>query len=122
MDKLPPGPRRLGTRWREVLRLAPLVHRKVHSTVIALEADARLVIEFRQRGFTGSLAYPLRPDGAGTVLRQQQTLHPRPLMRPFAGVVRELFGPRLTSRLNDIKAVAGGLTLSVKWIEPGRRE
>ncbi len=77
MVKTPPGPTRAGTRWREVVRLAPWTTLTVWSEATAVQPGQLLAMTFRGPGMRGDLTYTLRPVEGGTMLlRQRETLTP----------------------------------------------
>lgn len=105
MVKEPSGPTGLGTAWREVVRLGPLVSMTIHSTVTAIEQDRRLAMDFHSRAFRGCLEYVLEPVDCGTRLRQRQALQPHWWLRPLAGPIVRRFAGRVEARLVGIGAL-----------------
>ncbi len=104
-DKLTKGPSRLGTRYREVIRVLPGWHIKNQAEIIRLEPDARLdlLYAFRRGNMHGVLSYRLTPTSQGTLLVQQQSLHLRGWLRLFTLPVFLLFGRQVRRRLADIQ-------------------
>jgi len=103
MDKIPRGPTRVGTRWREVVRLGPWARMTVWSEVTAVEADRMLAERFWGAGMRGTLAYIIRPDDGHTVLRQQEHLDAVGWLRPFGGLIARILAPRLHRRLLAVR-------------------
>ena len=103
MEKIPPGPTTVCTRWREVIRLGPFLTMTTWSEVTALEPSRRIEERFRGRGFTGTLRYTIEPVEGGCTLRQQQTITPRGLLRLFAGPMGRMFEPRMRGHLEAIR-------------------
>jgi len=103
MEKIPPGPTTVGTRWREVIRLGPFLAMTMWSEVTAIEPGRRLEERFRGPWITGRLVYSIEPDEAGCVLRQQQTITPHGPLRLVAGRMDLMFRPRVTARLEAIR-------------------
>lgn len=103
MVKDPPGATAVGTRWREEIRLAPMVRMVVWSEVTELDPGRCLSMVFHQRGFSGRLTYTVQADRDGSILRQQESLQLRWLLRPLAGVVERALRSRLEERLDDIR-------------------
>lgn len=104
MEKIPPGPTRVGTRWREVVRLAPFVSMTIWSEVTAFEPGRRLEETFRGPWLRGSLAYTIEPLPEGCRLRQRQTLNPHGPLRLMARLMGRMFRPRMAARLESIRA------------------
>jgi hypothetical protein len=111
MEKIPAGETAVGTRWREVIRLAPFVRMTIWSEVTALEVDRRLEERFRGPGFAGTLIYMIERGGDGCVLRQRQTITPRGPLRFMAGMMARMFRPRVTARLEAIRDGIEGDTM-----------
>jgi hypothetical protein len=103
MEKIPAGPTAVGTRWREVVRLGPLLTMTIWSEVTAIEPGRRLEERFRGPGMTGRLVYTIEPNEAGCVLRQQQTITPHGPLRLVAGQMDGMFRARVTARLESIR-------------------
>jgi Polyketide cyclase / dehydrase and lipid transport len=103
MEKIPPGPVHVGTRWREVVRLLPGVTMTVWSEATAVEAGRRLEEDFRGPLMTGHLAYELEPAPAGCVLHQRETLTPHGPLSLVAGPMEGMLRPRLEHRLEEIR-------------------
>lgn len=103
MEKIPPGPVHVGTRWREVVRLLPGVTMTVWSEATAVEPDHRLEEDFRGPLMRGHLAYELEPVPAGCVLHQRETLTPQGPLRLVAGRMAGMLRPRLEHRLEEIR-------------------
>jgi hypothetical protein len=105
MEKIPPGPARAGTRWREVVRLFPGLTMTMWSEVVAVEAGRRLDETFRGPWMTGRLAYEIEPVPGGSILHQRETLTPHGPLRLVAGVMNRMLRPRLETRLEAIREV-----------------
>ena len=102
MEKIPPGPTEVGTRWREVVRLLPGITMTIWSEVVALEPGRRLEVRFHGPGMSGLLIYVIEDHDGGTLLRQIETLTPHGPLRVMAGTVERTLRPRLIARLADI--------------------
>lgn len=110
MEKIPPGPTRVGTRWREVVSVMPGLTLEIWSEVTRLEANRRLEERFWGAGMRGSLTYTLTPSGRGCLLRQQESMQAEGALRlvglPWGWMLRW----RLVGRLREIRdAVEDGL-------------
>lgn len=110
MDKLPPGPTEVGTRWREVVRLGPWMRMTIWSEVTAMESGEMLAEHFWGGNMVGELVYTVRPQNGHTVLRQRESMVAVGWLRPFGWVVGQLLKPRLHRRLLEIRdELEGGL-------------
>jgi len=103
MEKIPAGPTAVGTRWREVVRLAPFLTMTMWSDVTAIEPGRLLEETFHGPWMTGWIRYSIEPTDDGSVLRQQETLSPHGPLRLVAGKVDRMLRPRVTSRLAAIR-------------------
>jgi hypothetical protein len=102
-EKVSPGPAGVGTRYREVVRLLPGLHREMMSEIVRFSPPRRLGYCFHGLGLTGKLLYVLEPVEGGTRLVQMQELVPRwpwKLLSPLIGVAFNLMAGR---RLPAIK-------------------
>jgi hypothetical protein len=110
LDKLTPGPVRVGTHYREVVRMLPGVRGEIRSVVTRFEPPARLEESFAGAGMAGHLAYEFVPDDGGTLLVQRERLVARGWLAPLSPFIRITLARRLRRRLAEIKAVleAGG--------------
>jgi hypothetical protein len=107
LDKVPPGPTRVGSRWTEVVRLGPLARMTIRSVATVVDPPRRLVEVFVGPGFGGELGYRFEPadrEGDATVLHQRQVfLLTGPFRRLTARLVRRAWVPRAEERLQDIR-------------------
>lgn len=103
LEKIPAGPTVVGTRWREVVRMAPGVRMTVWSEVAALEPDRRMTETFWSSWMRGTLDYTVAADGDGTLLRQRETLTPKGPLRLFDRPIAAMLRPAVTRRLADIR-------------------
>ena len=102
MEKITSGPTRVGTRWHEVVQLAPHVTMTVWSEVVAIEQDRLLDERFWSWWMRGRLEYTMTPVDGGTVLRQRERLEPRGPFRLVDGFIARQLGPAIEARLGAI--------------------
>jgi len=102
MEKITPGPTRVGTRWHEVIQLAPHITMTVWSEVVAIESDRLLDERFWSWWMRGRLEYTMTPTDGGTVLRQRERLDPRGPFRLVDGYIARQLGPAIEARLEAI--------------------
>jgi len=103
MEKIPPGPTRVGTRWREVVRIGPWHTMTMWSDVTAVEPDRLLAVRFRGGGMEGTLSYEITPEDGVTTLRQRQTVVAVGWLRPLGWLMSRMLWPRVRDRLNGIR-------------------
>lgn len=103
LEKVTPGPTRVGTRWREVVRVAPGLRFTIWSEATAVEPDRRLVETFAARWMRGSLTYELTPTPGGCELRQRQVAIPRGPLRLLDRPLERRFRARVATRLAGIR-------------------
>lgn len=106
MDKEPRGPTRVGTRWREVVRVGPLLRMTMWSRVTECAEGRHLQMDFHGGGMRGWLRYTLATPCPGqTMLRQEEHLELQGPLRVFGALVARLLEPRLAVRLDHIRAL-----------------
>lgn len=103
LERLTPGPTRVGTRWVEVVPLVPGVRLTVRSETDRAEPGVALGEAFVSPVFAGHLLYEFEPVDGGTRLRQRETLTLRGLVRVLARPMDAALRPRLLRRLADIR-------------------
>jgi len=104
-DKLTPGPVGLGTRYREVVQLLPLVRGEIISEITDYEEGKRLGYRFSGLGMDGALTYTFQAVDRGTYLVQEQSLHPRGLLRIFGKAIGMMFSFMAGGRMEGITAL-----------------
>jgi hypothetical protein len=103
MEKIPPGPTVVGTRWREVVRLLPFVTMTMWSEVTDVVPGRRLGETFHGPWMTGRITYEIDPTPDGSILRHRETLQPHGPLRLLAGPMDRMLRPRIEARLEDIR-------------------
>jgi hypothetical protein len=104
-DKTTTGPVGVGTRYREVVQVLPLVRGEMLSEVTCYEEGKRLEYRFSGLGMEGELAYTFEPFDGGTRVVQEQSLHARCVLRPFGWLIGKMFAAVAGNRLEIIKAM-----------------
>ncbi len=105
LEKIPPGPTVVGTRWREVVRMAPGIRMTVWSEATAVEPDRRLTLAFTSAWMRGTLDYTVAATDDGTLLRQQETLTPKGILRLIDRPIAAMLGRAIVARLEDIRTL-----------------
>ena len=103
LDKITPGSVGVGTRYREVVRMLPLVRGEILSEITRFEPPHFLEEDFQGASMRGRLAYEFAQEGDGTRLIQRETLDPVGVLRPFAGLIRRVLSAKLHQRLDSIR-------------------
>jgi len=103
LERLTPGPTRVGTRWIEVMPMLPGVRLTVRSEADRVEPGVALGESFTSPMFSGHLAYEFRAVDDGTRLRQRQTIRLRGPVRLLARPMDAALRPRLLRRLADVR-------------------
>jgi len=104
-DKTTTGPVGVGTRYREVVQVLPLVRGEMLSEVTCYEEEKQLGYRFSGLGMEGELAYTFEPVEGGTRVVQAQSPHPRGMLRAFNWLIGRLFSAVAGQRLLGIKAL-----------------
>ena len=106
LEKLTPGAPDVDTRYREVVRVFPLVSKEIVSRVTRFEAPRFLEEDFVGPGpMRGHLAYEFSAANGGTLLFQRETLEVVGPWRLFSSVVERTLGRQLRNRLEGLKSV-----------------
>jgi hypothetical protein len=103
LEKTSPGPVGVGTRYREVVQMFPLVKGEILSEVQRYEPPFFLEETFSGAGTQGYLAYAFTAEGQGTRLVQTETLHFKGIMSVFAPALERMLLKRIEARLAGIK-------------------
>lgn len=131
MEKIPPGPTVVGTRWREVARLTKRRSMTMWSEVTGIGPDSMLAERFWGGSMRGILIYTISPNPGGSRLRQQERMKAVGWLSPFGWAVGRVLRPRLHERLlslrDDLEAAgtpmaAGGCTPDSARQHPHREE
>lgn len=106
MERIPDAEARVGTRWREVVRLGCLGHMTVWSEIVALDPPTHLGLRFRLPGANGTLHYRIGPGlERQTCISQEQTFVVAGGLGPLLRwMIERLWKPRATERLHAIRA------------------
>jgi hypothetical protein len=105
LDKITDGEPRVGTRYREVVQMAPFVRSEILSVITRYEPPRFLGEDFEGARMRGHLAYEFAPDVDGTLLIQRETLEPVGALTMVSPVIRLMLARRLQIRLDGIKRV-----------------
>ena len=103
LEKTSDGPAGIGTCYREVVQMMPLIKGEIISKITRFDPPNFLEEEFVGAGMTGHLAYQFLTDINGTKLIQQQHISfigPLKLIHP---IIRAILFRRLNARLQEIK-------------------
>ncbi len=104
-DKLTPGQVREGTRYREVVQLAPFLRGEILSEVTCYQEGLRLGYQFSGLGLDGELNYLFYKVAEGTRVVQEQSLRPHGILRLFSFWIEAMFSKAVGKRLEGIRAL-----------------
>lgn len=105
LEKTTPGAIGVGTRYCEVVQMAPFVKSEMLSEITGFEPDSVLEERWAGGGMKGVLAYSFRPAGQGTELVQHVVIETHWLLRPFDAVISRMYARAARYRLDCIKAI-----------------
>lgn len=109
LEKTTPGPVKPGTRYREVVRMFPLVRGEIRSEINRFEPPRWLDETFESSWMRGCLSYEFVPEENGTRLVQREELYLVGILniigirRVCEAIIKRTLEPRLQSRLEGIK-------------------
>ncbi len=104
-DKLTSGQVREGTRYREVVQLAPFLRGEILSEVTCYQEGHRLGYQFSGLGLDGELNYLFYKVAEGTRVVQEQSLRPHGILRLFSFWIEAMFSKAVRKRLEGIRAL-----------------
>ncbi len=105
LEKTTPGPVGVGTSYREVVQMFPLIKGEILSTVQRYEPPRYLEESFRGTGMDGNLAYEFNPVEEGTHLIQRETIQFHGLFGLFSSLMGRMLLKAVEARLEGIKKV-----------------
>jgi hypothetical protein len=103
LEKIPPGPTVVGTRWREVVPMVPGVRMTVWSQATDVDPDLQLEETFVSSWTDGTLEYTVSATGDGTLLRQPETLTPKGPLRLLDFPIAAMLRPALVKRPEETR-------------------
>lgn len=103
LEKTTPGPVRIGTQYREVVQMFPLVKGEILSTIERYEPPVHLEESFRGTGMDGNLAYEINLVEEGTHLIQRETIQFHGLFGLFSSLMGRMLLKAVEARLEGIK-------------------
>lgn len=106
LNKLTAGPTGVGTRWREAVRMVPLVLLRTETEATSVEPPRLLKLRWKGPLMHGELTYKLERCAEGTRFRQQETMVTEGVLRAVDRVVGRSLARRLLQRMLDIKRLA----------------
>jgi len=105
LEKTTEGAVGIGTRYREVVQMAPFVRSEILSEVTRYEQYSVLEERWSGGGMTGTLTYFFTAVGQGTELRQHVEIGTHWLLRLFDPVLSRMYARAARYRLECIKAI-----------------
>ena len=105
LEKTTPGPVGVGTRYREVVQMFPLITGEILSTIQRYEPPHFLEESFEGTGMHGYLAYEFIPVEEGTLLIQRETIQFHGLFGLFSTLMERMLLKAVESRLEGIKMI-----------------
>ncbi len=103
MTKHPSTATRVGTRWKERVKIAPGLWMSIESVVTDIQPPSLLGMDFHSVWLYGHLAYTITPSGEGATLHQRETVHLRWPLRWFSTRVKGRLRARLSRRLAELR-------------------
>jgi hypothetical protein len=105
LEQTNPGAPGVGTHYREVVQMVPLVHGEILSEITRFEPNEHLEEDFEGAGFKGHLAYHFLSEDDGTRLIQRETMSAQGFLKVLEPVIERVFFHHLRERLEAIKAI-----------------
>jgi len=103
LDKITDGPVRVGTRYREVVKMLPFVTMTILSEIKDYESERYLASRWWSNVMAGHLAYTFEPVDGGARVVQRMSLNPKGILRVFSPLIKAMFSRAGEHRLAWIK-------------------
>ena len=108
LDKMTPGPVRVGTRYVEVVTMFGPFRGRIESKITEIEPNKELAEDFTGPGMSGHLAYTFLPRGDQTLLTQRESIRFGGVLRPVAPLLLRLLLTHVDARLLAIRDLLEG--------------
>lgn len=105
LQKTTTGPVGVGTRYREVVQMAPFIKSQILSEVTRFELHSALEEKWAGGRMKGILTYLFNPAGQGTELVQYVAIETHWLLKPFNAIISKMYAKAARYRLDCIKAI-----------------
>lgn len=105
LEKITDGPVGVGTRYREVVQMAPFIKSEILSEISKYEQCSVLEETWAGGGMKGILTYFFNTAGQGTELIQQVEIETHWLLKLFDPVIANMYAKAAQYRLDCIKAI-----------------
>jgi hypothetical protein len=105
LDLITEGPPRLGSRYREVVRMMPFLKGEIISEITVFDFPRVLELTWKGAGMRGTDRYELEANQVGTTLKHSKHTSFLGILRVMEPVMRIPLIPRLEQRLVGIKHV-----------------
>lgn len=104
LDKITDGPVRVGTRYREVVRMMPGITMTIFTEITDYDPDRYLASRWWSGVMEGRLAYTFEETADGVRVIQKMSLNPKGVLRVFSPLIKAMFSRAGEQRLAWIKA------------------
>jgi hypothetical protein len=108
LDLITEGPPRLGSMYREVVQMMPLVKGEILSEITVFDVPRELELTWSGSGMRGTDRYELDTNQSGTNLKHTKCTSFPGILRGMEPVMRRALIPRLEQRLVKIKQILEG--------------
>ena len=109
LELITEGPPRLGSTYREVVRMMPLVKGEIISEITAFDFSRLLELTWNGPGMSGTDEYELDKNQYGTILKHTKWTSFHGILRSMEPIMRLLLIPRIEERLVAIKHILEGV-------------
>jgi hypothetical protein len=109
LDLITEDPPRLGSKYREVVRMMPFVKAEIISEITAFDLPRVIELTWSGSGMSGTDTYELDTNQGGTILKHTKCISFFGILRVMEPIMRMPLIPRLEQRLVDIKHILEGV-------------
>jgi hypothetical protein len=108
LEKLTPGPSRIGTRYREMVRMLPFITVEMITDVTQMKPNKSLEFTWSGGGMDGVLEYHFDPRDDWTIVEFKERVIPKGIMKLVGPLIKASFHKTMVNRLDGIKGFLEG--------------
>lgn len=108
VEKLTPGPSRIGARYREMVQMLPFIKVEMITEVTQMKPHKRLEFTWSGGGMDGVLEYHFDPHDGWTNVEFKEKVIPKGIMKLVGPLIKASFHKTMVDRLDGIKGFLEG--------------
>ena len=108
VEKLTPGPSRIGTQYRETVQMLPFIKLEMITEVTQMKPHKSLEFTWSGGGMEGVLNYHFDSRDGWTNVEFKERVFPKGIMKLVGPLIKASFHKTMVNRLDGIKGVLEG--------------